>query len=207
MDVIEAIKTRKSIRRFKKDEVPNESLRKIIDAARFAPSGDNAQPWAFIIIKDARIKQKIRVILRDRALRYIESFEGKKELEKYGPDMRLKRIEAIKSKHYQEHVSKAQILMATFGDTSSPYYIHDCCAATENLILAAHALGLGTCWVDHGIGDDLAESHIRNLLKVPVNYRIVSLVAIGFPAEMPKPRLKKEIDEIAFSNKYGKLGF
>jgi nitroreductase len=204
MDVIEAIKTRRSIRKFRDDMVPDKLLRKIVDAARWAPSGGNVQPWIFIIIKDRELKEKIRLSLRDRALRYIQSVEGKRELEKYEPEVRFKWIEGIKSEKYQEHVCRAPVLIATFGDSSSPYYIYDCCAATENLILAAHSLGLGTCWIDPGVTDELTESQIQSLLKVPEKFRIVSLVAIRFPAETPKPRPRKDLRNIAFLNEYGK---
>jgi nitroreductase len=204
MDVIEAIKTRRSIRKFKKDEVPQNLLRKIVNAARWAPSGNNAQPWVFVIITDVQIKSKIRSFLQDRAMRYVKSHKGKRELEKYGSNTRLKWIETIKSGRYQEHVSKAPMLMVIFGNAKSIYYIHDCCAATQNLILAAHALGLGSCWIDHGISDEPTGSRIRNLLKVPNDYRVVSLVTLGFPSEKPEPRPRKEIDEILFMNKYGK---
>jgi nitroreductase len=203
MDVIEAIKTRRSIRRFKEKIVPDELLNKIVDAARWAPSADNAQPWVFIIIKDRELKENIQSCLCDRALRYVESVEGKKELEKYGSDLRLKWIEAIQSKKFQEHVSKTPVLIAIFGDTSSPYYVYDCCAATQNLILSAHRFGLGSCWIDPGMGDELTESQIRNLLNCPMNLKIVSLVAVGFPAETPKPRPRKDLEAISFLNQYG----
>lgn len=204
MDVMEAIRERRSVRRFKEEDVSDKLLRKIVDAARRAPSGGNFQPWLFIIIKDVRLKEKVRSFLGDRALRYVESDEGKEELGKRGPDERSKWVKAIKSGRYQGHVSKASVLIVVFGDKKSPCYIHDCCAATENLILAAQALSLGSCWIDPGFGDELTESQFRDLLKVPENCKIVSLVAIGFPAEMPAPRPRKVISEIAFLNEYGR---
>jgi nitroreductase len=119
---------------------------------------------------------------------------------KHGPDERSRWIETIRRGRFQGHMNKAPVLIAIFGDTKSPCYIHDCCAATENLILAAQALSLGSCWIDPGFGDELTESQFRDLLKVPKNCRIVSLVTIGFPAEMPEPRSRKGISEIAFLN-------
>jgi nitroreductase len=204
MDVVEAIKTRRSIRRFKADEVSDELIRKLIDAARWAPSGDNAQSWVFIIVKDRQLKEKIRSFLVDRALRYAESGEGKEELEKLGSDAKSRWIAAIKSERYQEQVGKAPVLVAIFGDSSSYCYVHDCCAATQNLILASHAFGLGSCWIDPGIGDEIAGSQIRSLLKAPGNLRIVSIVTIGFAAEMPKPPPRKDLEEILFLNEYSR---
>jgi len=204
MDVIDAIRERRSVRNFKEENVPDRLLGKIVDAARRAPSGGNFQPWLFIIIKDDQLKEKSRSFLGDRALRYAESDEGKKELEKRGPDERPKWIETIRSGRFQGHISKAPVLIVVFGDTKSPCCIHDCCAATENLILATQALGLGSCWIDPGFGDELTESQIRDLLEVPKNYRIISAVAIGVPAKKTKARPRKGLNEIAFLNKYGR---
>ena len=204
MSVIETVKNRRSIRRFKEDIVSDDLLEKIVDAARWAPSGDNQQPWLFIIVKDITLKERMQSFLCDRALKYIQSDDGKKELEKEGQDVQRRWVEAVKSRRYQGHLRKAPILIATFGDVKSPYYVHDCCAATENLILAAEALGLGSCWTDHGIGDELLELQMRDLLKVPNNYRLVSLVAIGIPDETPKPKPRKDIAETVFLNQYGR---
>ena len=204
MSVIETIKNRRSIRRFREDIVSDDLLEKIVDAARWAPSGDNQQPWLFIIVKDVTLKERMQSFLCDRALKYIESDDGRKELEKNGQKAHRRWIEAIKSKRYQEHLRKAPVLVATFGNVKSPYYVHDCCAATENLILAAEALGLGSCWTDHGIGDESLELQMRNLLKVPSNYRMVSLVAIGVPDEKSEPKPRKDVAETVFLNQYGR---
>jgi nitroreductase len=202
--VIETIKKRRSIRRFRGDDVSDDLLEKIVDAARWAPSGDNQQPWLFAIVKDVALKEQMQSFLCAKALRYIESDDGRKELEGIGPDVHRRWVEAVESRRYQEHLRKAPVLIATFGDVKSPFYVHDCCAATENLILAAEALGLGSCWTDHGIGDESLELQMRDLLKVPNNYRIVSLVAIGFPDETPKPKPRKDIAETVFLNQYGR---
>jgi nitroreductase len=204
MCVIETIKKRRSVRRFKEDMVSDDLLAKIVDAAMWAPSGDNQQPWLFIIVKDVTLKERMQLFLCDRALKYIESDDGRKELEKHGYDAYRRWVEEIESKRYQEHLREAPVLIATFGDVKSPFYVHDCCAATENLILAAEALGLGSCWTDHGIGDESLELQMRDLLKVPSNYRMVSLVAIGVPDEKPKPKPRKDVAETVFLNQYGR---
>ena len=165
MSVIETIKKRRSIRRFKEDIVSDDLLKKIVEAARWAPSGGNQQPWLFMMVKDAALKEQMQSLLCNRALKYIKSDDGKKELEKDGQDVQRRWVEAVESRRYQEHLRKAPILIATFGDVKSPYYVHDCCDATENLILAAEALGLGSCWTDHGIGDESLELQMRDLLK------------------------------------------
>ncbi len=76
-------------------------------------------------------------------LRYLKSPRGRRELEKYGREMFYKYMEAVKAGRFQKHVIEAPTLIAVFGDTESPYYIHDCYAATENLILAVRSLVWG----------------------------------------------------------------
>jgi nitroreductase len=113
-------------------------------------------------------------------------------------------LKPSRAKNFKNIFGKAPVLIAIFGDVSFPCYIYDCCAATQNLILSAHRFGLGSCWIEPGIGDELTESQIRNLLNAPKNLKIVSLVAVGFPAEMPKPKSRKDIEAISFLNQYGK---
>jgi nitroreductase len=76
-------------------------LKKIVDAGRWAPSGGNFQPWLFIVIRDDQLKEKSRSFLGDRALRYMKSNEGKKELEERGRDEHSKWVEAIRSGRFQ----------------------------------------------------------------------------------------------------------
>jgi len=78
MDVIEAIRERRSVRRFREEDVPDKLLRKIVDAARRAPSGGNFQPWLSIITKDVRLKEKVRSFLGDRALGMLKARKGRR---------------------------------------------------------------------------------------------------------------------------------
>ncbi|HUU75618.1 MAG TPA: nitroreductase family protein [Methanoregulaceae archaeon] len=88
---------------------------------------------------------------------------------------------------------------AVFGEKSAKYYLEDCCAATENIILALQAYGVGSCWVA-GEKKDYAED-VRMLLKVPDRYALVSLVAAGYPADITIAK-KKDLDKISFFETY-----
>lgn len=86
-----------------------------------------------------------------------------------------------------------------FCEKDKKYYLEDGCAATMNIIMAAAAKGIGTCWV---AGDKKAYvGEIRKILKVPEKYTLVSLIAAGYPAESPKP-LKKDLNEVTFKDQY-----
>jgi len=96
-------------------------------------------------------------------------------------------------------IADAPVCFAIFGDKSAKYYLEDCCAATENMILALQSYGIGSCWVA-GDKKDHAEP-VRLLLKVPEAYTLVALVPAGFAADIILPE-KKEIGAVTFSDTY-----
>lgn len=96
-------------------------------------------------------------------------------------------------------IADAAVCFAVFAERKAKYYLEDCSAATENLILALHAYGVGSCWVA-GDKKDYAEA-VRKLLKVPDRYTLVSLLPAGYPADITIQK-KKEQDDITFFEKY-----
>lgn len=96
-------------------------------------------------------------------------------------------------------ISDAAVCFAIFGERRAKYYLEDCCAATENLILALQSYGVGSCWVA-GEKKGYAEE-VRNLLGVPATYTLVSLVPAGYPADISLQK-KKDTDEITFTDTY-----
>lgn len=96
-------------------------------------------------------------------------------------------------------IAGAPVCFAIFGEKSAKYYLEDCCAATENLILALQAYGIGSCWVA-GDKKDHAEP-VRKLLNVPEAYTLVSLIPAGFAADITLPE-KKDIEAVTFSDIY-----
>ena len=98
-------------------------------------------------------------------------------------------------------IAEAALCFAVFGEKKEKYYLEDCCAATENLILALQAHGVNSCWVA-GEKKPYAET-IRSLLGVPEKYTLVSLVAAGYPSEMNIAK-KKEMKHIVFFEEFKK---
>ncbi len=96
-------------------------------------------------------------------------------------------------------IAGAAICIAVFGEKKAKYYLEDCCAATETIILALQAYGVGSCWVA-GEKKEYAEA-VRKILDVPDGYTLVSLVPAGFPAEITLQK-KKDLDDITFFGKY-----
>ena len=98
-------------------------------------------------------------------------------------------------------IADAPVCFAVFGKKSATYYLEDCCAATENLILALQSYGVGSCWVA-GAKKDYAEP-VRKLLNVPDEYTLVSLVPAGIPADISLAQ-KKVLQDVTFCDVYGK---
>lgn len=121
MEVIECIKTRRSIRKFKDKEIEKDKLKLILESAKYAPSAGNLQAREFIIIKDKKTKEKISEAA------YSQNFISGAQI------LIAACADKSKSQRYKE---KAEI-----------YSICDCCASIENIILSGNSLGIGSCWI------------------------------------------------------------
>ena len=167
MDVLEAIKGRRSIRAFKNQGVPAEIVEELIDAARWAPSAGNIQPWEFIIVRKPRIKRRL-----------VETALGQMFIEEAPVVIVVCADEERSSQGY-----------GVRGKTL--YCIQDTAAAMQNIHLTAYSLGLGTCWVGA-----FREEETRKILKIPRGMRPVAIIPVGYPAESPTARMRKSTSQI-----------
>ena len=143
MDALTALKTRRSIREYKDKPIPKDVLEKIVDAARFAPTARNEQPWEFVVVSERAALNKISAI----------------------------------TDHGKFIALGAACILVFCRDTK--YYLEDGAAATQSLLLAATALGVGSCWV---AGDKKPYCRpINELLSVPLTLKLVSLISLGYP--------------------------
>jgi len=167
LDVFEAIKTRRSIRAFTEEEVSEEEIRKIREAARWAPSAGNIQPWIFVIVRDPKRKRR----LSEAALNQLFIEEAPVVIVVCADQERSGRV---------------------YGRRGSDLYcIQDTAAAIQNLLLAAHALGLGACWVGA-----FNEDAVRHVLNIPDGVRPVAIIPMGRPAVKPRAVFKRSLNEI-----------
>jgi nitroreductase len=168
MDVLEAIKGRRSVRSFKSEKnVSEETVEELIGAARWAPSAGNIQPWEFIIVRRSEIKKR----LSEAA--FIQSF-----LEEAPVVIVVCADENRSSKGYGQR-----------GRTL--YCIQDTAAAIQNIHLTAHSLGLGTCWVGA-----FKEEEASRILNLPQGIRPVALIPVGYPSKLPSPQSKRSVDQM-----------
>ena len=171
MDAIEAIKTRRSIRLFKKKDVSPGKIVKVLECGVKAPSASNYQPWEFVIVRQGSVKNRIGY-LGARSL-----FERKKR--------KLKDAKKQFSK-----IAEAPVFIVVACDTkASPiFWKQDGSAATQNMLLAAHAQGLGGVWLGAPVALSKHKNEIKKLIGIPRHYDIISIVALGYPAKKPRAR-------------------
>lgn len=173
MDIFQVFSDRRSIRKYKDTPVEQEKIEQILDAARLAPSWKNTQCWRFLVLTDAAKREALLSVFSD-------DNPGRKAF------------------------MQAPVAIVVCGDPDESdvshgieYYIADVAIAFEHLCLAAHALGLGTCWM--GLFD---ETELKKKLNIPKNMRVVGITPLGYPDQEPKPRPRKELPEIAFFDEW-----
>ena len=180
MEVLEAIKTRRSIRKYKSDPVDDGTLEKVLEAARQAPSWANTQCWQFVVVRDAETKGKLSDTL--------DEANPARDAVGNAPLVIVACAEMGKSGRKDGEV------VTDKGD----WFMFDVALAMHNLVLAAHALGLGTVYVGRF---DAAEA--ARILSVPQGYCAVAMTPLGYPDETKNPRPRKELAEIVHYNKWG----
>lgn len=167
MDLFEAIRLRRSMRGFTREEVSEQEVEKLLEAARLAPSAGNIQPWEFVVVRKAYAKRR----LAEAALDQYFIAEAPVVIVVCADEGRSG---------------------AGYGSRGvNLYCLQDTAAAIENILLAACALGLGACWVGA-----FRELEVRRILSVPRGVRPVAIVPVGRPAETPRARYKRPLGEM-----------
>ncbi|HEY78233.1 MAG TPA: nitroreductase [Dehalococcoidia bacterium] len=203
MDVLKAIETRRSIRKYRPDPVDNETVERVLEAARWAPSWANTQCWRFIVVRDVDIKNKLADTLIGVTGKAGQSLQVGPNGEPVAPMKGVaqrpnKAAEAIRD------APVAIVACAELGKTGyytkdpgeavtdkGDWFMFDVALAMQNLVLAAHSLGLGTVHVGAFDAKKVAE-----LLAVPRGFAVVEMTPLGYPDEQPTARKRKELAEI-----------
>lgn len=161
-DLLPLLRARRSVRAYREGEIPKELLMKLFEAARWAPSAVNSQPWSFILVRNPETIAAIGS-LADFVL-------------------------------YNTHVRHSTAIIVICADPRpNRYYQMDCAFAAQNILLEAHSLGIGACFI--GAFDEPA---IKELLAVPERLRLTGLVTLGWPRpdDEPAPPPRLSLDEI-----------
>ena len=190
MDVMQAIKGRRSIRKYRDEPVSEEALQTVLEAARWAPSWANTQCWRLIVVRNKETKAKLADTLKGtRPGRSNPATEAVRN----APVVIAACAERGLSGFYKDE--SGQSIPAT--DKGDWWFMFDVALAMQNMSLAAHAVGLGT--VHTGLMD---AGEAAKILGVPENIVLVELIPLGWPDEEPAARPRKEIGEFVSYEKY-----
>jgi len=180
MEVLEAIRTRRSIRKYKSKPVEEKTLATVLEAARQAPSWANTQCWRFVVVRDGAIKSKLSNTPNET--------NPARDAVCNAPLVIVACAEMGKSGH------KDGEPVTDKGD----WFMFDVALAMQNLVLAAHSLGLGTVYVGR-----FDAGEVGRILSLPQGYCAVAMTPLGYPDETKEPRPRKELDEIVHYDKWG----
>ncbi len=173
MELIEVLKTRRSIRRFKSKPIPDQILWKILNLANAAPSAGNLQARDFVVVRDDKVKEQLaeaalgQEFVRDVPVVIVVCGNMKRSSIGYG----------IRGEHF--------------------YSIQDADAAVMHILLSTHALGLGTCWVG-AFDDDMVSS----ILNLPGYIRPIAILPLGYPAEHPRTTSRLKTEKLVHIDKW-----
>ncbi len=205
---LKVIQDRRSIREYTPDPVSKEDLDLILEAARQAPSGENAQPWRFIVVKDADTRKKLGAIAGGGSgRRFTAEFVTKKMQERFASleDEAKKKaaFEKLTSGQVSAFLADAPVDLVIVGKKDVWDLPFDTSASIENILLMVTALGLGACWVIAPCIDIRDEERIKDLLSIPPGFKAISIISIGHPTRPHRPRPRLLLNEIVFSEKWG----
>lgn len=174
MDVYECIKTRRTVRKFKDIDVPWDDVSKLLEAGKSAPSSGNIQNWKFVVVKD-----------------------------------KAARVEIAEYCGNQLWIAKAPVLIVIVADVEKArrfygvrgerlYSAQNCAAAAENILLMAHAIGLGGAWIGY-----MEEDKIAQAITLPDSIRPQLILAIGVPVEQPPSPPKYTLENVMYFRQFG----
>lgn len=177
MDLDEAIKGRRSIRSYCDKKVPEELIRKVLEAATFAPSAKNGQQWRFTMLTGSA-KKEVTDVFRETLNTLSKKIGAQNMGSSFGSCSIMEEAPVV-------------IIVWNAGEMGWETEIHSVAAAIQNMLLKAHGLGLGTVWIgDIFYADRTLEQYFKN------PWKLTAAVALGWPAQNPEPPPRKSVDEV-----------
>jgi coenzyme F420-0:L-glutamate ligase / coenzyme F420-1:gamma-L-glutamate ligase len=200
-DLFEAIRQRRSIRKYLPKPVQKEVVSEVLGAAGWAPSAHNSQPWRFIILQDASIRRKLADAMTDAWAADLAKDDAKVDAK-----MREERVKRFADAPVLILACFTMDGLRKFPDSERQLCERDLAvesfgASLQNLLLAAHAKGLGACWF---CAPAFCKETVRKVLKIPDVVEPQAFVAMGYPAERPDVPIKKLLEGYCFVDVWGK---
>lgn len=184
VELAEAIRSRRSVRKYKSDSIPEQTIKELLELAAWAPSGMNTQPWLFVLVKGNEYLKD----LSDRSRAFM--------LDQMGDVPAMKIYRTMLSNPDFNIFYGAPVLVLIFGSQNAFTYINDCSMAALNLMLAAWDRGIGSCWIGFARGYCGTTAYMKEL-NIPEGYELVAPVILGYPAVPPGRVARKDIKIIS----------
>lgn len=181
MDMITCLQTKRSVRNYRDEVIPNEIIKQLIELGTMASTGSNMQPWGFVSIQD---KNEINEMSENIKKELLASLEAYPHLMQYKNWLENPKYSVF------NHASN---LLIIYGNKESYYYREDCSLCAGNIMLAAHSMDIGSCWIG------FAEYHANTLefkkkYNVPENYDLVCAMTLGYKkVELTPPKRKEAV--------------
>ena len=193
--VMRSIETLTSVRSFKPDSMPKETLDRILRAASMAASGSNAQPWEFVVVQDRHVKARLKEPMLKKWLERIGGGTGMSQRMKETYD---EATEMLRNSEKVPALVYCCLDLNRIGRGEEVRYA-SIYPAVQNLMLAAHALGLGTCLTIHGSTPTRGEPEVKKILGIPESIKIACLVYMGYPSHRyGRPRRRQIEDRVRY---------
>jgi nitroreductase len=191
MTVLEGISSLRSVRKFKPDPIPDDKLRIILESASKAASGSNTQPWEFVVVRDAKMKAR----LKEPMLRtWLERLAGGSGMSQRMRDVYDEATQMLRNTEKVPVIVYCCLDLDRVGKSEEVRYA-SIYPAVQNLMLAAHALGLATCLTAHGSTPARGEPEVKKILGVPDQVKIACLVYLGYPAGRLGPPKRRPLEK------------
>lgn len=205
---LKVILDRRSIREYTTEPVSDQDLDLILEAARQAPSGENAQPWRFIVVKDAETRKKLGALAGGGSgRRFTSEFVTKQMQARFSglqdEEKKKAAFEKLTSGKVSAFLADAPVDLVVCGKKGVWDMPYDTSAAIENILLMVTALNLGACWVIAPCIDIRDEERIKTLLGMPEDFKAVSIISIGHPTRPHRPRPRLPIKDLVFTENWG----
>lgn len=205
---MKVIQDRRSIREWTDEPVSEGDLAMILEAGRQAPSGENAQPWRFIVVRDAETRKKLGALAGGgSSRRFTAEFVTNQMQERFASlqDEAKKKaaFEKLTSGQVSAFLANAPLNIVICGKKDVWDTPYDTSAAIENMLLMITALGLGACWVIAPCIDIRDEERVKALLGIPEGFKAISIISVGRPTRPHRQRPRLPMNQLVFSERWG----
>ncbi|OLD11358.1 MAG: hypothetical protein AUI93_04680 [Crenarchaeota archaeon 13_1_40CM_3_52_10] len=198
MALLDGINSLRSVRKFKPDPITDDKLKTVLESASKAASGSNTQPWEFVVVRDAKLKAR----LKEPMLRtWLARLAGSTGMSPRMRDVYDEATEMLRNTETVPIIIYCCVDLSRVGKSEEVRYA-SIYPAVQNLMLAAHALGLATCLTVHGSTPTRGEPEVKKILGVPEHVKVACLVYIGYPAVRLGHPKRKPIEKFVHNDRW-----